>query len=511
MAWYSAGTISVTQNTNIVVGTSTQFVDNVKPGYAFVSTDGKLYEIADVDSQTQLTLVSNYIGTSVSNGTYNIIPTHGLTKKLTDDIQTLITDFTDIKDFAGNGLFERGSDVAPGISFRLDTNTGIYSPVDNEITIVANGVAGFSLNETDTSLLAGGVVKATTTSTGLTVSGTTTTDNLQFTGGTDTQGTMSWNADEETVDLIQDGTVLQIGQETHWHCRNNTGSPIPDGTPVMATGTLGSSGRITIAPMDGTSIANGKLFLGITTEAIANDADGKVTHFGKIRGLDTSAWNDGDVLYISTTTIGAFQNTEPTSGLNLPIAFVIHSHLSQGVLAVRVQNSDQNNTHKDHNETVTGSWTFDQALQLSGGVVFGTTGGAVTSKTLDDYEEGTFTPTLYGTTSGTGTFTAVRAQYTKIGRLVEINIYLSSINISTIVGSLRLGGLPFTSSTYSPITVSYCNAFNFDEATTSVSGFVPTSATYISFLKGSSVNAITDTDCSASGSGALILCATYEI
>ena len=33
-------------------------------------------------------------------------------------------------------------------------------------------------------------------------------------------------------------------------------------------------------------------------------------------------------------------------------------------------------------------------LYLSGGVVFGATGGNVSSKTLDDYEEGTFTATL---------------------------------------------------------------------------------------------------------------------
>ena len=33
-------------------------------------------------------------------------------------------------------------------------------------------------------------------------------------------------------------------------------------------------------------------------------------------------------------------------------------------------------------------------LYLSGGVVFGTTGGSVSSKTLDDYEEGTFTPSF---------------------------------------------------------------------------------------------------------------------
>ena len=41
-------------------------------------------------------------------------------------------------------------------------------------------------------------------------------------------------------------------------------------------------------------------------------------------------------------------------------------------------------------------------LYLSGGVVFGTTGGSVSSKTLDDYEEGTWTPAF--TNIGTGTY-----------------------------------------------------------------------------------------------------------
>lgn len=35
---------------------------------------------------------------------------------------------------------------------------------------------------------------------------------LQLTGGTGDQGTFSWNSDEWTVDLIQNGTTLQLGQ-----------------------------------------------------------------------------------------------------------------------------------------------------------------------------------------------------------------------------------------------------------------------------------------------------------
>ena len=72
---------------------------------------------------------------------------------------------------------------------------------------------------------------------------------LQLTGGVGTQGEMSWNTDEETVDIILNGSTLQLGQEVHVHVRNNsTTTAIPNGTPVYVTGTLGASGRLTIAP-----------------------------------------------------------------------------------------------------------------------------------------------------------------------------------------------------------------------------------------------------------------------
>lgn len=148
------------------------------------------------------------------------------------------------------------------------------------------------------------------------------------------QGQMAWNADEETLDVGLNGAILQMGQEVHFHVRNNTGVTIPNGTPVMATGTIGASGRITVAPMNGTSIDNAKFFLGLATEDIAADDDGKVTHFGKIRGIDTTAYNEGDVLWISTTVVGGLTNVQPTVGMKLPIAFVV-SKKNNGTLFVR--------------------------------------------------------------------------------------------------------------------------------------------------------------------------------
>ena len=176
--------------------------------------------------------------------------------------------------------------------------------------------------------------------------GTAVLSSVQLSGGTGSQGTVTWNTDEETLDVIQDGAVLQVGQEVQYHVRNNTGSTIANGTPVMATGTIGASGRITVAPMDGTNAANARYFLGVTTEDILTGEDGKVTHFGKVRGIQTDGinygetWNDGDIIYVSDSAIGEFTNVEPT-GLSLPIAFVIHA-ASNGTIMVRATDLDHN-------------------------------------------------------------------------------------------------------------------------------------------------------------------------
>lgn len=150
--------------------------------------------------------------------------------------------------------------------------------------------------------------------------------------------TAAWNDEEDTLDIVtQSGSIIQVGQEVLYKVRNNTASQIDDGTAVMATGTLGNSGRITVAPMDGTDVNNARFFLGITTENIGPGADGKVTHFGKVRGVNLTDYDEGDVLWISTDSVGELTNVEPTSGMKLPIAFVI-SNKSNGSMMVRATN-----------------------------------------------------------------------------------------------------------------------------------------------------------------------------
>jgi hypothetical protein len=71
------------------------------------------------------------------------------------------------------------------------------------------------------------------------------------------------------------------------------------------------------------------------------------------------------------------------------------------------------------------------------------------ANTLDDYEEGTFTPFFVpdGGAFTTLTYSAQTGKYTKIGNFVffSINIFTSVVTLGTASGGLAIGGLPFTS------------------------------------------------------------------
>lgn len=149
-------------------------------------------------------------------------------------------------------------------------------------------------------------------------------------------GEITWSQDDRTANIgLGNGVVLQAGQEMMALVRNGTASTIADGVIVMVTGSVGNSGRLVVAPYDGTSDAS--LIIGVTTESIVSGAYGLVTSYGKVRGLNTSAWPEGTVLYVNNSGFGLSE----TASLTMKIAAVITSHAANGVLMVRVDGHTQ--------------------------------------------------------------------------------------------------------------------------------------------------------------------------
>jgi hypothetical protein len=155
------------------------------------------------------------------------------------------------------------------------------------------------------------------------------------------EGRAQWNPADGTLDVGLPGSVVgQMFQETFFDGKNRSGADIADGKPVMFAAPVGASGKVEFQ----LAIADGSIpseyIMGITTEPIANGEFGKITWFGKVRGIDTTGtpygevWADGDLIYVGTTA-GSLTNVEPNvPAQRILLASVIVSH-QNGTLLVR--------------------------------------------------------------------------------------------------------------------------------------------------------------------------------
>lgn len=126
----------------------------------------------------------------------------------------------------------------------------------------------------------------------------------------------------------------------------------------------------------------------------------------------------------------------------------------------------QNTTTKkvSIDDVTTGRAVTVASINVStGNVIIGTAGKGIdfsanpnpsgmTSELLNDYEEGTWNPTIVASVSGTAVVVASGARYTKIGRLVLAVFDVQINNATSLSGNLSLGGLPFARETYAYIS-----------------------------------------------------------
>jgi len=80
----------------------------------------------------------------------------------------------------------------------------------------------------------------------------------------------------------------------------------------------------------------------------------------------------------------------------------------------------------------------------SGGITFN--GDTAAANALDDYEEGTFTPTSTTNSGTAATFGTAQGAYTKIGNVVHFSLDVTNIDTTGTTSSsgFRIDGLPFT-------------------------------------------------------------------
>lgn len=168
------------------------------------------------------------------------------------------------------------------------------------------------------------------------LSGSTTNQVLTYNGSqwvnSATQGDMLksvYDADNDGVVDSAEKEVLQV--------RNTSGSTIPKASVVYIGGATGQMPTILLADAD--SEATSSKTIGLTLDAISNNTNGTIITSGLFHDVDTSAFSDGDSLWLSSTAGGMVANTPPAEPAHsVYIGRVAYAHPTSGKIVVAIQN-----------------------------------------------------------------------------------------------------------------------------------------------------------------------------
>jgi len=136
---------------------------------------------------------------------------------------------------------------------------------------------------------------------------------------------------------ITGATAATNAQVVRFLVKNTTGTTIPKGSAVYVSGATGDNALISLA--SATSDPSSSKTLGITAEAIANDAFGYVIEAGYLTDIDTSATTAGAAVWLGNTPgslVFVSPPAEPSHAVYLGV--VVRVQAINGSILVKVQN-----------------------------------------------------------------------------------------------------------------------------------------------------------------------------
>ena len=231
---------------------------------------------------------------------------------------------------------------------------------------------------------------------------------------------------------------------------NLTGGTLTGGL----TGTTGSFNGILTTPQVKAATSAGLSINANSGTQVADFGAGgsaNITFFGGLSG--TSATFSGAVGIGATAgTNGLFEVSNLGAGVSVG-DFLVDA-ANKNVYVGRLSSTSNDNTNFIVRNRIgtelfkvtgnTGAATFSSTVATNGVVFPASQVASANANTLDDYEEGSWTPLLTGSVSGQATSGGnTYGNYTKIGRLVTLNFVISLSSVNTLVGGAYLSQLPF--------------------------------------------------------------------
>jgi len=272
-------------------------------------------------------------------------------------------------------------------------------------------------------------------------------------GATDLNGITNWGIGDWA---LFNGTVWQ---RVEGGADGNFNDLTVAGTSVL-TGNVGIGTNSSTAPL--TILSTGWEHLNlVSSDSNSTNKTGYVTvghytnaqeSFGIISGQSTSSSN---VLKVG----GGAAGLNAATSINLYTA--ANNTTVTGTPRVSID-------YSGNTEIATGNLIIGTSGK---GIDFSATAGTGTSEVLDDYEEGTWTPTAADAISGGTTSTTGSGSYTKIGNFIMVTAALVNIDTTgmTAGNTFHIQGLPFASGDVPLATAYFINSGVFTSAVTTAS------------------------------------------
>jgi hypothetical protein len=320
-----------------------------------------------------------------------------------------------------------GSVSTPSLFFTGDDNTGVFSAGADQLNIATNGVERVEFGTSEVVFNDGGA------NYDFRVEGDTEANLLFVDAGSDE---VSFRDD---VKIDSSGRLLVGTLTARSNLFNTTAS-----AQLQSEGTTNDTSTTCLVQNNSAGTDGPRLVLGKSNGSSVGS--NTIVASGNGLGIVSFQGNDGSE-FVDAASIKA--EVDGTPGANDMPGRIVLATTADGASSpterLRITSTGQ--------------------VRLAGaGITFN--GDTAAANELDDYEEGTFTPSFIGSTGSAGSAATLYplGAYTKIGNTVTFSFALIISNIGSYTGDLRLTGLPFTT-TYGeaqPIVISRASVTQVD-------------------------------------------------
>jgi hypothetical protein len=365
-------------------------------------TAALLNDVADLPLSVSTTTASGGGTLAYSAGVFTFAPADLSSYATQTYVDTAVADLVDSAPAALDTLNELAAALGDDANFSTTVTNSIATKWTQDNTKISNWDTAYSWG--DHSLV--GYI----------------TDLSSFTTTDLTEGTNLYYTDERVDDRVNALIIPGLGITTAYDdtagtltvesdtieelCKNGTGSTILKGTPVYQTGTAGNA--MVIAPADASSAATMPA-VGVLSQDLVAEAEGNLILMGRISGVDTSAFGEGDIIYVASG--GGYTNVRPTGQSvlvqNLGRVTKVHASNGGGVIMGAGRSNDVPNLTDGNVFIGNAGGTYDKRALVAADITDATV--AVTDANLASFVTAFTLPVSDGTsgqalvTDGSGT------------------------------------------------------------------------------------------------------------